>query len=149
MSKYQVLYYYLHPSFHLIFHPTVPPYIPLQRLETPNIVCTMNPRWAHNHANASYIPPQTPAWRTFDVLTSSPGIFYETLMHLQLAQARPTMHCIHLGDPHTCGWDNYVWYVRIPYMHTALFVRDAIFHMLIPYSLEITPPPTQLFAGKV
>ena len=27
-----------------------------------------------------YIPPQTPAC-TFDALTSSPGIFYETLMH--------------------------------------------------------------------
>ena len=24
----------------------------------------------------------------------------------------------------------YIWYVRIPYMHSALFVRDAIFHML-------------------
>ena len=40
-----------------------------------------------------YIPPQTPAWCTFDALTSSPGICYETL---QLAQACPTMSCIHL-----------------------------------------------------
>ena len=28
-----------------------------------------------------YIPPQTLAWRTFDALTSSSGIFYETLMY--------------------------------------------------------------------
>ena len=25
----------------------------------------------------------------------------------------------------------YVWYVRIPYMHSALFVRDAIFSHVI------------------
>ena len=24
----------------------------------------------------------------------------------------------------------YIWYVHILYMHSALFVRDAIFHML-------------------
>ena len=27
----------------------------------------------------------------------------------------------------------YVWYVRIPYMHSALFVRDAIF----PQSIHV------------
>ena len=41
------------------------------------------------------------------------------------------------SEPHTCGENGklsiymficrYVWYVRIPYMHSALFVRDAIF----------------------
>ena len=41
------------------------------------------------------------------------------------------------SEPHTCGLNGklsiciyicrYVWYVRIPYMHSALFVRDAIF----------------------
>ena len=50
------------------------------------------------------------------------------------------MHCIPLvyywgerSEPHTCGENGklsiyiYIWYVRIPYMHSALFVRDAIF----------------------
>ena len=41
------------------------------------------------------------------------------------------------SEPHTCGENGklsiylliyiYIWYVRIPYMHSALFVRDAIF----------------------
>ena len=37
------------------------------------------------------------------------------------------------SEPHTCGENRklsiyiYIWYVRIPYMHSALFVRDAIF----------------------
>ena len=42
-----------------------------------------------------------------------------------------------LSGPNTCGVNGklsiyiyiclFVWYVRIPYMHSALFVRDAIF----------------------
>ena len=46
-----------------------------------------------------------------------------------------------LREPHTCGENGklsiymciymFVWYVRIPYMHSALFVRDAIFPHLI------------------
>ena len=36
-----------------------------------------------------YIPPETPAY-TFDALTSSLGIFYETLMH----------HATRSGSPH-------------------------------------------------
>ena len=32
----------------------------------------------------------------------------------------------------------YIWYVRIPYMHSALFVRDAIFpHVAIYMSKDI------------
>ena len=37
------------------------------------------------------------------------------------------------SEPHTCGENGklsiyiYIWYVRIPYMHSALFVRDTIF----------------------
>ena len=44
---------------------------------------------------------------------------------------------VSLSEPHTCGVNGklsicvymIVWYVRIPYMHSALFVRDAIFPM--------------------
>ena len=45
-----------------------------------------------------------------------------------------------LREPHTCGENGkfyiylyimFVWYVRIPYMHSALFVRDAIFPHLV------------------
>ena len=36
-----------------------------------------------------YIPPQTLAWRTFDALTSSLGIFYETLMHPTTCSGSP------------------------------------------------------------
>ena len=39
-----------------------------------------HPRHAKMSTYPCYIPPQTPAC-TFDALTSSPGIFYETLMH--------------------------------------------------------------------
>ena len=68
---------------------------------------------------------------------------YGTQCTIQLPHARPTMHCIPLvywgerSEPHTCGENGklsiylliyiYIWYVRIPYMHSALFVRDAIF----------------------
>ena len=41
------------------------------------------------------------------------------------------------SEPHTCGVNGklsiylfiyiYIWYLRIPYIHPALFVRDAIF----------------------
>ena len=39
------------------------------------------------------------------------------------------------SDPHTCGENGklyiyiyiYIWYVHIPYIHSAIFVRDAIF----------------------
>ena len=66
---------------------------------------------------------------------------------MQLTQARPTMHCIHLvynwGErertPHL--WIKrkivyiciyvyiYIWYVRTPYMHSALFVQTAMLYM--------------------
>ena len=48
-----------------------------------------------------------------------------------------------LRSPHTCGENGklsiyfliyiyiYIWYVRIPYIHPALFVRDAIFPLWI------------------
>ena len=60
------------------FHPTVPPYIPLQRLETPTQWTVYNEPKMRRYP--CYIPPQTPPC-TFDALTSSPGIFYETPMH--------------------------------------------------------------------
>ena len=46
------------------------------------------------------------------------------VLGILLAQARPTMPCIRLVYIFICI---YIWYVRIPYMHSALFVRDAIF----------------------
>jgi len=45
---------------------------------------------------------------------------------LPLAHARPTMFYIPLVNMYKIMY-MYVWYVRIPYMHSALFVRDAIF----------------------
>ena len=43
---------------------------------------------------------------------------------IQLPHARPTMHCIPLVYIFIYI---YIWYVRIPYIHPAPFVRDAIF----------------------
>lgn len=50
---------------------------PLQRLETPDIVCTDEPKMSRFPC---YFPSQTLVC-TFDALTSSQGIFYETLLH--------------------------------------------------------------------
>ena len=85
------------PFSTLLFHPTVPPYIPFQWLETPNTVYN-EPRMS---TYSCYIPPQTPPC-TFDALTSSPGIFYETLMH----------HATCSGSPHNAllGIRMYVMY---------------------------------------
>ena len=63
-----------------------------------------------------------------------------------LAQAHPTMSYIplviigvNMSKPHTSGENGklsvyiyiYIWYVHIPYMHFALFLRNAIFPHVI------------------
>ena len=47
------------------------------------------------------------------------------------------------SEPHTCGLNEnlsiylyvymFIWYVRIPYMNSTLFVRDAIFPHVFMY----------------
>ena len=71
----------LHPSFHPIFHPISP---------TPAIRDTWHNVYSEPKMSTypRYTPPQTLAY-TFDALTFSPGIFYETLMHPSTRSGSP------------------------------------------------------------
>ena len=65
-----------------------------------------------------YIPPQTPAC-TFDALTSSPGIFYETLMHPATLSRLPH-NVLHFPS---CLHSTYLTSLRYVDYHTSVLIN--------------------------
>ena len=61
------------------------------------------------------------------------GLVLVASFHGHFGTAHAQINCGERSEPHTCGESGKlsIWYVRIPYIHSALFVHDAIFYIAL------------------